>query len=66
MILSSHRMDDLEELCSEVTILATGRVVFSGPLDKLAGENRELDYRLMTSDSDAARAGRRGNRRDRV
>jgi len=55
MILSSHRMDDLEELCSEVTILATGRVTFSGPLDKLAGENRELDYRLMTSDNDAAR-----------
>src|SRR3984893_13505928 len=39
VILSSHRMDDLEELCSEVTILATGRVTFSGPLDKLAGEN---------------------------
>jgi ABC-2 type transport system ATP-binding protein len=55
VILSSHRMDDLEELCSEVTILATGRVSFSGPLDKLAGENRELDYRLMTSDNDAAR-----------
>jgi ABC-2 type transport system ATP-binding protein len=55
VILSSHRMDDLEELCSEVTILATGRVTFSGPLDKLASENRELDYRLMTSDNDAAR-----------
>ena len=40
VILSSHRMDDLEELCSEVTILATGRVTFSGPLAKLAGENR--------------------------
>jgi ABC-2 type transport system ATP-binding protein len=55
VILSSHRMDDLEELCSEVTILATGRVAFSGPLGKLAGENRELDYRLVTSDNDAAR-----------
>jgi ABC-2 type transport system ATP-binding protein len=55
VILSSHRMDDLEELCSEVTILATGRVTFSGPLSKLADENRELDYRLLTSDNDAAR-----------
>jgi ABC-2 type transport system ATP-binding protein len=55
VILSSHRMDDVEELCSEVTIIATGRVAFSGPLDKLAGENRELDYRLLTSDNDAAR-----------
>ncbi|MFG2131760.1 ABC transporter ATP-binding protein [Streptomyces sp. NPDC048751] len=55
VVLSSHRMDDLEALCSEVTILATGRVVFSGPLGKLAAENRELDYRLVTSDPQAAR-----------
>jgi len=55
VVLSSHRMDDLESLCSEVTILATGRVVFSGPLSKLAAENGELDYRLVTSDPEAAR-----------
>ncbi|MER7836160.1 ABC transporter ATP-binding protein [Streptomyces sp. NPDC096040] len=55
VVLSSHRMDDLEALCSEVTILATGRIVFSGPLSKLAAENRELDYRLRTSDPEAAR-----------
>ncbi|MEV7684905.1 ABC transporter ATP-binding protein [Streptomyces bungoensis] len=55
VVLSSHRMDDIEALCSEVTILATGRVVFSGPLGKLAAENRELDYRLLTSDPPAAR-----------
>ncbi|MEU8542099.1 ABC transporter ATP-binding protein [Streptomyces sp. NPDC048717] len=56
IVLSSHRMDDLETLCSEVTLLATGRVVFSGPLDKLAADHRELDYRLRTSDPRAARA----------
>ncbi|MFF3562808.1 ABC transporter ATP-binding protein [Streptomyces sp. NPDC002574] len=55
VVLSSHRMDDLEALCSEVTIIATGRVVFSGPLGKLAAENRELDYRLQTSDPEGAR-----------
>jgi ABC-2 type transport system ATP-binding protein len=55
VVLSSHRMDDLEALCSEVTILATGRVVFTGPLGKLSAENGELDYRLRTSDPDAAR-----------
>ena len=55
VILSSHRMDDLEALCSEVTILATGRVVFSGPLNKLSDDNRGLDYRLRTSDPSAAR-----------
>jgi ABC-2 type transport system ATP-binding protein len=55
VVLSSHRMDDVEALCSEVTILATGRVVFSGPLSKLAAENRELEYRVLTSDPAAAR-----------
>ncbi len=55
VVLSSHRMDDLEALCSEVTVLATGRVVFSGPLGELAAADRELDYRLLTSDPAAAR-----------
>ncbi len=54
VVVSSHRMDDLEALCSDVTILATGRIVFSGPLGKLSAENGELDYRLVTSDPDAA------------
>ena len=56
VILSSHRMDDVAALCSEVTILATGRVVFSGPLRKLSDDNRELDYQLRTPDPSAARA----------
>jgi ABC-2 type transport system ATP-binding protein len=55
IILSSHRMDDLAALCSEVTILAGGRVVFSGPVRKLAAEIGELDYRLRCSDVVAAR-----------
>jgi ABC-2 type transport system ATP-binding protein len=55
VVLSSHRMDDVEVLCSEVTILNTGRVAFSGPVDKLSSESGELDYRLVTSDSSAAR-----------
>jgi ABC-2 type transport system ATP-binding protein len=55
VVLSSHRMDDLEALCSDVTILHTGRVVFSGPVDKLRAESGELAYRLGTSDVDTAR-----------
>jgi ABC-2 type transport system ATP-binding protein len=55
VVLSSHRMGDLAALCSEVTILATGRVVFSGPLSELAADTDELDYRLRTSDPAAAR-----------
>jgi ABC-2 type transport system ATP-binding protein len=55
VVLSSHRMDDVEALCSDVTIITTGRVVFSGPVDKLSAESGELDYRLVTSDAAAAR-----------
>ncbi len=54
VVISSHRMDDLASLCSEVTILVTGRVRFSGPLGKLAAESGDLDYRLITSDGLAA------------
>ena len=55
VVLSSHRMDDLAALCSEVTILTTGRVVFCGPVSKLTAESDVLDYRLRTSDPATAR-----------
>jgi ABC-2 type transport system ATP-binding protein len=55
VVLSSHRMDDLASLCADVTILVTGRVVFSGPVEKLAAEGGEVDYRLVTSDPARAR-----------
>ncbi|MCQ9135230.1 ABC transporter ATP-binding protein [Streptomyces hilarionis] len=55
VVLSGHRMDDLEALCDEITILATGRVAFRGPLAELASADRELDHRLRTSDAPAAR-----------
>jgi ABC-2 type transport system ATP-binding protein len=55
VVLSSHRMDDVEALCSDVTIISRGRVAFSGPIDKLRAESGEVAYRLVTSDSAAAR-----------
>jgi ABC-2 type transport system ATP-binding protein len=55
VVLSSHRMDDVEALCSEVTIVNRGRIAFSGPVDKLRAESGEVDYRLVTADADAAR-----------
>jgi ABC-2 type transport system ATP-binding protein len=55
VVLSSHRMDELAALCREVTLLATGRVVFSGPVSALVADADELDYRLRTSDAAAAR-----------
>jgi ABC-2 type transport system ATP-binding protein len=55
VVLSSHRMDDVAALCRDVTLLASGRVVFSGPLSELAAGTDELDYRLRTSDPALAR-----------
>jgi ABC-2 type transport system ATP-binding protein len=55
VVLSSHRMDELAAICSDVTILASGRVVFSGPISKLVADTEELDYRLCTSNPAAAR-----------
>ncbi len=39
-----------------MTILVTGRVVFSGPVEKLAAESPALEYRLRTTDTERARA----------
>jgi ABC-2 type transport system ATP-binding protein len=62
VVLSSHRMDDLAALCDEVTLLSVGRVVFSGPVRKLAAESGELDYRLVTSAPEGARRVAGGTR----
>jgi ABC-2 type transport system ATP-binding protein len=48
-------MDDVDALCSEVTIVSRGRVAFSGPVDKLRAESGEVAYRLVTTDSGATR-----------
>src|SRR5262249_28728321 len=55
VVLSSHRMEDVEALCSEDTIIGHGRVAFSGPIDKLRAESGDVDYRLVTSDPAVAR-----------
>jgi len=55
VVISSHRMDELAALCGAVTILATGRVVFSGPVAALAADADELDHRLRTFDPAVAR-----------
>jgi len=54
VLISSHRMDDIAALCGDVTIVATGRVLFTGPVSKLAAESGALDYRLLTADPAAA------------
>jgi len=54
VVLSSHRMDELATLCHEATIVNAGRVVFSGPVSKLAAESGDLDYCLRSTDLSVA------------
>ena len=61
VVISSHQMDDLAALCSAVTLLAQGRIVFSGSVAKLAAESGRLDYRVLTSDADTTRRVIRGH-----
>ena len=55
VLLSSHLLYEVEELCNRVAIIRTGRIVYEGALAELrasAGANR---YRLRTTDDGLAR-----------
>jgi len=55
VVLSSHRMDHLALLCSDVTILRTGHVAYTGSMAALAAGQAERDYLLRTTDDARAR-----------
>ncbi len=40
MVLTTHYMDEAQELADTVTVIAAGRVVASGPPDTLGGRDR--------------------------
>ena len=50
VLLSSHDMAEVEDLCDAVTILRRGRVVWDGPLERLRAEAPAPVMRLETSD----------------
>jgi len=55
VLLSSHDMAEVEELCSTVTIIDRGHVVFSGTVDELRKRAPAVPCSLHTSDDVAAR-----------
>lgn len=55
VLLSSHNMEEVEEICDNVTIMRTGRVVYHGSISELRARAPDPAYRLETSDDDAAR-----------
>jgi len=55
VLLSSHLLAEVEELCNRVAIVRSGRVAYQGSLEELRRQAGE-GYRLRTTDEDRARA----------
>ncbi len=56
VLLSSHNMDEVEEICDNVTIMRTGDVVYHGTIDRLRERAPQQAHRIRTSDDAAALA----------
>jgi len=54
VILSSHDMAQVEQICDGVTVLHHGRVVFAGRLDAMRAQAPDPVWRLRTSDDATA------------
>ena len=54
VILSSHDMAQVEQICDSVTILHRGRIVIAGRLDVMRADAPDPVWRLRTSDDAAA------------
>ncbi|MGW0229447.1 ABC transporter ATP-binding protein [Actinopolymorpha singaporensis] len=55
VLLSSHNMTEVAEICDEVVIIDTGAVVWQGSLERLREQAPVAAYRLSTTDDAAAR-----------
>jgi len=54
VVLSSHLLVEVEDLCNRVAIVRRGRVVYEGPLAALRDGDGAAEYLLRCSDPDAA------------
>src|SRR3954454_18437159 len=50
ILLSSHNMLEVEEICRHVAIMRRGRIAFDGSMDELRARADDVQYRLLTSD----------------
>jgi ABC-2 type transport system ATP-binding protein len=56
VVFSSHRMDEVEALCDDVTILKRGEVAYAGTLERLRAQAPAPEHRLHTADDPKATA----------
>lgn len=52
VIVSSHLLGEVEQTCSDVVVMARGRLLAAGPVAELAGESSELT--IEVTDAEAA------------
>ena len=50
ILLSSHNMLEVEEICRHVAIMRRGRIAFDGSMEALRARADDVEYRLVTSD----------------
>ena len=55
ILLSSHLLAEVEELCNRVAIIRSGRIVYEGRLDELL-RSAGSSYRFVVGDAERARA----------
>ncbi len=56
VLLSSHDMIEVEEICDNVTIMRTGSVVYHGEISELRKQAPEQGHRILTDDDRRALA----------
>jgi ABC-2 type transport system ATP-binding protein len=54
VLLSSHDMGEVEEICDDVTIMRTGKVVYHGSIAALRKQAPEQAHRIRTTDDEHA------------
>ena len=54
VLLSSHDMAEVEEICDNVTIMRAGSVVFHGEIAELRAQAPEQGHRISTDDDERA------------
>src|SRR4051794_18611554 len=50
ILLSSHNMLEVEEICRHVAIMRRGQLAFDGSMQELRGRAEDVEYHLVTSD----------------
>jgi ABC-2 type transport system ATP-binding protein len=56
VLLSSHHMDEVEEMCTRVAIMRRGQLAFDGPMSELRGRASRATRHLATTDDATALA----------